>query len=91
MAYTYVQEGKGDRGAWFRMQEYRSIEDFDTLCQNKERLRVAVGEERAKEIEADPMLFVDAEKFRKFHAKARFRSVATTALVLAGGSTIAAP
>ena len=72
------------------MQEVRTIEDYDTLCQRKEQLRYALGVEKAAEIEACPELFVDAEKFRKFHAKARFRSIATSALVVAGGSTLAA-
>ena len=88
--FSYVGEGRGDRGLWFKMQEFRSLDDYDQLLQRKEQLKIAVGEEKAAEIEACPELFVDAEKFRKFHAKARFRSVATTGLVVMGGSTFAA-
>ena len=73
------------------MQEARSIEDYDTLLQRKEQLKAAIGAEKAAEVEACPELFVDAEKFNKLHKKARFRSIATTAALLAGGSTLAAP
>ena len=34
---------------------------------------------------------MDAEKFNKFHKKARFRSLATTGALLAGGSSLLAP
>ena len=36
MIFQTTSEGKGDRGSWFRMQEARSIEDYDTLLQRKE-------------------------------------------------------
>ena len=90
MVLSYVAEGRGDRGAWFRMQEVRSIEEYDTLLQRKEQLKADLGAEKSAEIEDNPDIFVDAEKFRKFHAKARFRSVVTTAGAVMAGSTIAA-
>ena len=43
MVFSYVEPGKGDRGAWFRMQEIRTLEDYDELCQRKEQLRAAIG------------------------------------------------
>ena len=80
--------GRGDNGYWFRMQEPRSIEDIDVLLQNQERLRNAIGEERAAEICAAPHLFADAQMFRDIHAKARFRATFTTAAATLVGANL---
>ena len=45
----------------------------------------------AKEIEACPENFTDADAFRIYHAKARFRSFFTTVGATVVGSSVAAP
>lgn len=82
--------GRGDSGWAWRMQEPRSMEDIDVLLQNQERLRKAVGEEKAAEICAAPHLFADAQAFRNIHAKARFRATLTTAVATLVGANLAA-
>lgn len=51
----------------------------------------SVGEEKALEIRNAPELFADAEKFRIFHAKARFRATFTSIGALMVASSVAAP
>ena len=83
--------GKGDLGYWFRMQDPRSMDQIDDLLARQEILRNAVGEEKALEIRNCPENFADADAFRIYHAKARFRSTVTSVGALMVGSTIAAP
>ena len=54
-------------------------------------MRAELGEELAADIRANPENFADAEAFRNFHAKARFRATFTTFGVFVGGSALAAP
>ena len=83
--------GKGDLGYWFRMQDPRSMDQVDDLLARKEQLAKSVGEEKALEIRNCPELFADAEKFRIFHAKARFRATFTSIGAFMVGSSVAAP
>ena len=54
-------------------------------------MRQELGEELAADVRADPENFADAEAFRNFHAKARFRATFTTLGVFVVGATAAAP
>ena len=72
--------GSGDVGNMFRTQEPRSLDDMDRLCQRQEQLRIALGAEAGKAVEDDPMLYSDADEFRKIHAKGRFRGTILTGL-----------
>ena len=47
----------------------------DTLLQRKAQLKRLVGPERAAAIDADPESCADGEKFQKWNAKGRNRSV----------------
>ena len=58
----------------FRQQHKRTLAEFDTLILRQQQLKRLIGEERAAEIEADPDLFDNMEKFRIWQAKARWRS-----------------
>ena len=69
----------------------RTIEQIDTLLQRQEQLRHAIGLVRAAEIEAAPELVADGEKFQKWNASARNNAALTTAAILVGGSSFAAP
>ena len=70
--------GRGDLGQLFRTQEPRTMEQVDLLLQRQEVLRKLVGEERSAEIRKAPELFADADEFRIYHAKSRFRATFTT-------------
>ena len=61
------------------------------MLARKEQLAKSVGEEKALEIRNCPELFADAEKFRIFHAKARFRATFTSIGALMVASSVAAP
>ena len=83
----------GDLGFWWRTQTERSMSDLDTLCRYKLYFAKQLGPEKCAEIEEDVILFSDADQFRIYHAKGRFRgtacAIATTgavATVLNGGS-----
>ena len=75
----------------WRTQEPRTLEDIDLLIQRQEQLRRLVGEDKAKEIAAKPENFADADAFRIFHAKARFRATVTTVVAAVAVSSVAAP
>lgn len=83
--------GRGDYGYSFRMQEPRSLDDIDFLIQRQEQLRQALGPEIAEKVASSPESYADAEAFRNYHAKARFRATFTTIGVTLGGAVIAAP
>ena len=63
----------GDMGYAWRMQRSRSMDSLDQLIQLKLKYAQALGPEKCKEIEADVILFGDADQFRIYHAKGRFR------------------
>ena len=83
-------EGKGDLGYVFRMQNNRSMHEVDQLLAQKLALKKALGEEKSAAIEACPEDYADADAFRIYHAKARFRATFTTIGVMVGAPTIAA-
>ena len=49
-----------------------------------------MGEARSAEIRAEPELFADADSFRIYHAKSRFRATFTTIGATMVGSSVAA-
>ena len=65
--------GSGDLGYLFRTQTSRSMNDLDKLIQLKLCYANKLGEQKVKEIEKDVVLFSDADQFRIYHAKGRFR------------------
>ena len=76
-----------DQGELFRTQAIRDISDIDTMLARKEQLRVAIGEQRANEIEKRPDTVIDGEGFRIAHAYGRWYGVIFTGATLFGGST----
>ena len=74
--------GGGDLGYWWRVQSVRSLDDLDKLVQYKYYFAKKLGPEKCKEIEDDVLLFADADQFRIYHAKGRWRAtwcaIATT-------------
>ena len=77
--------GRGDLGYSWRQQEPRSLEDIDFLLQRQEQLRQALPQHVSEDIAKYPENYADAESFRIFHAKSRFRATFTTI-----GATVAA-
>ena len=83
---------EGDLAYLFRKQFTRSLDEIDQLLQRQAFIRGKLGDERAKEIESEPDLHYNHERFRIWQAQARFRALLTTlvafpavATVLAGG------
>ena len=74
-----------DGGAPWRRQEPRTLDDIDALVQRMQQLKHNLGLERAAEIEAAPELFSDGEKFRIFHAEARWNAFWFTFASYVGG------
>ena len=50
-----------------------------------QQMRLAIGLEKAAEIERQPELFSDGEKFRISHAKARMNAILFTVISYVGG------
>ena len=63
----------GDLGYWWRAQTSRSMDHLDKLIQMKLYYASKLPEEKVKQIEADTELYADADQFRIYHAKGRFR------------------
>ena len=63
----------GDLGHWWRSQAERSLEDLDRLAQYKLHFGNKLGADKVAEIESDVNLFADADQFRIYHAKGRWR------------------
>ena len=76
----------GDLGYWWRVQGERSMKDLDTLIQYKLHFANKLTPEKVQEIEEDVNLFQDADQFRIFHAKGRWRGTISAFLVTAGFS-----
>ena len=74
-----------DGGAPWRRQEPRSLDDIDALVQRMQQLKHSLGTERSQEIEAAPELFSDGEKFRIYHAEARWNAFWFTVASYVGG------
>ena len=53
-----------DMNYFFRKQEKRSLDEIDTLLQRQEALKQALGDDISKQIEEDPDLFYNHERFR---------------------------
>ena len=68
----------------FRRQEPRTLEDIDALIQRMQQLKQQIGE-RSAEIEKQPELFMDGEKFRIWHAEARWNAFWFTGLSYMAG------
>ena len=69
----------------FRRQEPRTLGDIDQLLQRQSQQRLNLGLERASHIENNVELFADGEKFRIFHAEARWNSFFFTVASYIGG------
>ncbi len=68
----------------FRAQDPRTLAEIDTLLQRQVLLRNLLGNDKADEIEKQPDLFYNHERFRIWQAQARFRAlVATVPTVMA--------
>lgn len=77
---TWDQFGnkEGDKSHLFRKQDSRSLDELDILIARVEFFRKSLGQEKAAEIERNPDLFYNHEKFRIWQAKARFRAIVST-------------
>ena len=73
----------------YRRQHKRSLEEIDTLIERQQSLKHFIGPERSAEIERDPDLFYNHEKFRIWQAKARFRAFITTLVAVPAVFTVA--
>ena len=86
--FSHLQQGlttRYDMGYSFRRQEPRTLDDIDQLIQRQQQLRLTIGLERAATIEAEPELFSDGEKFRIWHANARWNAFWFTVATYVGG------
>ena len=64
------------------------MDDLDRLIQYKLSFAKKLGEEKVKEIEADVNLFADADQFRIYHAKGRFRGTISAAITTMAAWTV---
>ena len=87
---TFSEFQPGDLTYLFRRQYSRSLSEVDELLQRQEYIRGKLGNEKANEIEANPDLFYNHERFRIWQAKARFRALLTSMVVFPALTTMAA-
>lgn len=85
---TSEHQEPGDISFLFRAQNRRTLDEIDVLLRRQEKLRQLLGNERADEIEKQPDLFYNHERFRIWQAKARFWSIFTTSGIVISVSTI---
>ena len=78
---TWEDFREGDLTYLFRKQEKRSLGKVDLLIQRQQYIRKHLGDSIANSIEKDPDLFYNHERFRIWHAQARFRAILTTLVV----------
>ena len=86
-AVTKGHQEDGDLTFWFRAQDARTMAEIDTLLQRQQMLRNILGSEKADEIEKEPDLFYNHERFRIWQAKARFRAFIATIPTVMAAST----
>ena len=75
---TRAYHEDGDLSYWFRTQDARTMAEIDTLLQRQHLLKSLLGAEKASEIEKEPDLFYNHERFRIWQAQARFRAFIAT-------------
>jgi len=80
----------GDIAFLFRTQYNRSLDEIDQLLQRQAFIRSKLGDEKASEIEKQPDLHYNHERFRIWQAQARFRALLTTLVAFPAVSTILA-
>ena len=80
----------GDIAFLFRTQYNRSLDEIDHLLQRQAFIRSKLGDEKASEIEKQPDLHYNHERFRIWQAQARFRALLTTLVAFPAVSTILA-
>ena len=68
----------GDLSFSFRAQDPRTLAEIDTLIKRQAKLRELLGDQLASQIEKEPDLFYNHERFRIWQAKARFRAFVAT-------------
>ncbi len=61
---TKDHQDAGDMSYLFRTQEARTLAEIDTLILRQEYLRNKLGDAKANEIEKEPDLFYNHERFR---------------------------
>ena len=74
----------GDLGYWWRVQEPRSLADLDKLHQYKLFYGNQLDAAKRKEIEDHIEWYADADQFRIFHAKGRFRGIISASVITTG-------
>ena len=70
-----INQNMGDLGFAWRMQGSRSMNQLDNLHQYKLSIGSKLSPEQALHIEQNLDLFADADQFRIYHAKGRFRGL----------------
>ena len=80
----------GDLGFWWRMQEPRTLHDMDQLHQYKLHYASKLSATKVKDIEDNIKLYSDADQFRIYHAKGRFRGFFSASLITGGAFTFLA-
>ena len=73
-------QNMGDLGFAWRLQGRRSMDQLDNLHQYKLNLASKIGDELALKIENNLDNYNDADQFRIFHAKGRFRGIISAAI-----------
>ena len=66
----------------FREQNKRTLDEIDVLLQRQRYLAEQLGSEKAAEIELNPDLFYNTDRFRIYQAKARTRALVASAVAL---------
>ena len=70
----------GDMGFAWRMQTGRSLQQLDNLHQYKLSIGNQLTPEKCQDIEDNLHLYADADQFRIYHAKGRFRGFFSAAI-----------
>ena len=83
-----INQNAGDLGFAWRMQGRRSMDQLDNLHQYKLNIAGKLGGEKSKVIEDNLDLYADADQFRIYHAKGRFRGVISAAIFTSAFFTI---
>ena len=83
-----INQNLGDLGFAWRMPGRRSLDQLDNLHQYKLNIASKLGAEKSKEIEDNLDLFADADQFRIYHAKGRFRGIISASIFTCAFFTI---
>ena len=78
-----INTNPGDNGFMWRMQGGRSLSQLDNLHRYKLSIGNKLDQEKRQDIEDNIHLYADADQFRIYHAKGRFRGLISASIFTA--------